>query len=389
MGEYMITGDGFRELDKKIEKLNKQATKYGYEPIVLNSLGYETEVRQLGNGLVRTYDMVHISVDFSLPLMNGFRLVAVLSYYNGSNVIKYMRGESVSDPKVEYYSESTGCEHCNYNRKRKLTYVLQEELTGDYIQVGKTCYKEFIGMDTAYVEMLANLDVEEIVRKSKENRDKEDSIGGTAVDLVQYLAVSIHYINTEGYKKAQNENSTARKTWETFIHEKKDVENVVEENTEEAERLVSWLMDISTEGQEYLANIKMIASAGFVTMQTRGYAASIVMAYKNYFKKINKPNNKGVHEKDVRNLEEDIGKEGDKKKLTLKVLRLAEATTRYGVVDIITMEDEDRNSYMWATSSEHKLEEGKVYTVSATIKKHGRYRGMDQTTLTRVKKLGA
>ena len=47
----------------------------------------------------------------------------------------------------EYREATTFCQHCNSNRRRNRVFVLRNVESGDHIQVGSTCVRDFIGYD--------------------------------------------------------------------------------------------------------------------------------------------------------------------------------------------------------------------------------------------------
>lgn len=78
---------------------------------------------------------------------------------------------------------------------------------------------------------------------------------------------------------------------------------------------------------------------------------------------------------------------GEVKKRAEYVLTLTRYSTsegEYGVTHICGFEDADGNRAVWFASVDPEMDLGKSYKVKATVKSHGDYRGVKQTTLTRV-----
>lgn len=77
-----------------------------------------------------------------------------------------------------------------------------------------------------------------------------------------------------------------------------------------------------------------------------------------------------------------IGNIGERLSLKLRVDKIVESNTNYGVSNIHTMHDEHDNIFVWATTA-RKLNIGSWYTMTGGIKEHKMYQNSKQTWLTR------
>lgn len=86
---------------------------------------------------------------------------------------------------------------------------------------------------------------------------------------------------------------------------------------------------------------------------------------------------------------EYVGTVGEKIILAVKYLGCSSYETHYTwygeVHNVYKFEDENGNALIWNTGSYQDFEEGKSYTLSASVKEHKEYRGTKQTALTRCK----
>ena len=73
---------------------------------------------------------------------------------------------------------------------------------------------------------------------------------------------------------------------------------------------------------------------------------------------------------------------GEKIERKLEIICVFDFTGRFGITHLHTMEDEDKNVYVWSTASK-KLEVGKTFNIKATVKDHTLYKNVEQTILTR------
>lgn len=78
------------------------------------------------------------------------------------------------------------------------------------------------------------------------------------------------------------------------------------------------------------------------------------------------------------------GEVGERIDRLLTVTKVIPIEGYYGPSSFFLFEDEDKNEYTWTTSAK-KLELGETYEIRGTIKQLSKYKGKDQTVLTRCK----
>lgn len=76
------------------------------------------------------------------------------------------------------------------------------------------------------------------------------------------------------------------------------------------------------------------------------------------------------------------GAVGDRLILNIEVISTYEINGAYGVSTMHTMRDEEGNIYLWTTASKNWTP-GTKKRIRGTVKKHGEYKGVKQTVLTR------
>ena len=143
---------------------------------------------------------------------------------------------------------------------------------------------------------------------------------------------------------------------------------------------LTWAMTIpdeKTAGNDFLHNISVVAKMEAITIRQRGMAAAIVRAYqKDMEDGIEKSGTKpSVHQGTV-------GERAEFRGLTLESVHPFEGG--YGMTYLHHFQDADGNQFKWFASS-NNMEVGKVYDLTATVKKHDEYKGVQQTILTRAK----
>lgn len=79
-----------------------------------------------------------------------------------------------------------------------------------------------------------------------------------------------------------------------------------------------------------------------------------------------------------------IGTTGEKVELDIEVSSIGGYSGKYGSGHVYIL-NSNGNKLVWFTASNPHMDEGKVYHIIATVKKHEDYKGTKQTTVTRVK----
>lgn len=379
----------FRVLEGKVEKLNKRADKLGVGHVLLvNVERYDKEV-STGSTLYEkaVEKWVRFSIDGQKPSINGYKVIASLESVNGRNLIKYLMDERESGHDLSQYINSVTCDHCNANRKRKYTYILQEEETGKYIQVGKTCLKDFLSYDIQYIVAYSKINIDEIQKEVLESGLVGDVRG---VDIIPFLSVVIESVNDIGYNNAYTHYSTGERVWDIFYprhksHRDYDISECMEKNTEEAERILKWGRGLGErDNDNYFSNLYTVACSDVVEYSRKGLVSSMVIAYRRELAgevtKKEKKEQKEVKKPKIE-VSKYVGNVGDKIEVEIVVTKIMSFEGRFGVTYFIQMKDDEGNTYNWYTGSKHKMEENKRYSIKGKVKAHTLYRGAEQTTL--------
>lgn len=389
MKMYTLTGRGYDYLIMKLGKINKRAVKLGLGSVETDNVRrYMTVLKAETPGGVDTLETwVDFYVTGERPSVSGYKVIAKLENIEGKNVVRYMLGESGAGHDIEVYRERVNCDHCNVNRLRKHTYILLEEGTGFHKQVGSTCMQDFLEGDLSYILEYAKLDIENICEEAVARGIAETEYIG----LEQYLCMAIRYVNEEGYVRTGEHRSTGQLVWENFYGDYQgkrnyNVEGIVVENREEAIAIIAWAKGLRDTRNEYLWNLSVIAGSGCVTDSLKGYAASMVTAYRRELVKA-KLEKESVLKEGVETESEHVGVEGERIVTELTLQKIVTFATRYGDTDMLIYKDNNGNDLKWVTTSRHEMKEGETYSVQGTVKGHGEYRGGKQTTLVRVSKV--
>lgn len=138
-------------LESKLEQIAKRARKLGQSPLTMKVVG--TEVRDCTVGvdylqrpIVAKVSYTRVEVTGEQPKIAGYTFAATVEHTDAGNIIKSVPGADVEAP-ASFRETGRICEHCNKIRDRKDTYLLRNDETGDWKQVGKTCLQDYLGCD--------------------------------------------------------------------------------------------------------------------------------------------------------------------------------------------------------------------------------------------------
>jgi hypothetical protein len=148
------------------------------------------------------------------------------------------------------------------------------------------------------------------------------------------------------------------------------------EDKAEASRVLVWAESLGgrSDLNDYLSNVHVACKQGYVDTKTKGIVASAVSAYRRDTAEVTESAT-SAH----------VGKAGDRLILNVVVTRVSESNGYYGITTIISMRDDTGNELVWFASGEKPYKVGDKLQGKGTVKAHGEFLGVKQTTLTRCK----
>lgn len=353
-----ITTKYYTEVVNKIQSLNNKLTKYDYEPIEYTVIN--TEV--ISGELVYTLELSNPST----IKLGDYTLIAKLTH--GQQFIIHTHSNLTTDFFRDY--SEPHCEHCKTNHKRIKTYIVYNNATGDYIQLGTACVSVYLGYDVelalrmteAYYDMLDEIATEE-------NNGKR---GTSAFDLTYILRISKYFVDEYGYIKKDEFNSTYTNVMDyicntPFVLPEYDITPVIE-----------YFQTVDTTST-YNHNCSEIAKTGYVTTNNLGIAISMYSTYKKAME--------SKRLKQTGNIPQYVGNVGDKLQLNLTVAKTlySLAPFAYGAKTrhCYMLVDAHNNVYIWTTDK--MFDSGETLTGKASLIEHKEYNGVKQNVITRFK----
>lgn len=408
---YSIPTEKLNEVTEKLEKIGKKCEKYGCDfrfNILSESVKFECWWQDLSGNWDKDilddepahgkYDIVepvpYTEIDLEgIAILNGWKVVASLERTQTGNIIRAICGEEIP---VLYRTREAICDHCQTSRNRKETFIVKNLETGEFRQVGKSCLKDYTGIDAEGV--IAALNAVKYVKEFNPDDEFVRIPTGRWVNPKTFVAFAIECVRCFGFVKktpGEWENSTAGRAHNLYkascgISVPSDVEKLYKSLRErgfnpdsksvkeQAEKAIAWAREIdSNTCNEYLHNLKAVCGKSVVTYSDFGLLASLPSAY-------DRATARNAEQAKQAESSSWIGQVGDK--VTLRIASAKCVTsyeTMYGTTFIFQFVDNGGNTVIWKTSKEINTDQ--VKELRGTVKAHTEYKDIKQTELTRCK----
>ncbi len=370
--------------NKTINKFKKVATKLDLEPIKCDLLekNYKKQIEFDGTKFLVTFNKYHIHG--AVPVLNGWSVRARIDAgVHSENIIR-----SVVDVPERFRDNSTFCEHCNTNRKRKKLFLLEHVETGEWVRVGSSCLKQFVDIDE--VDSIIN-NFENLIRflDVDLNPEVNESYGKSfpeIINLKSFLAMVIHLTKQYGYMSGTKAReldcpSTGDDALYVLTNEHDSNKKIREEvlsNTgliDQATAIIEYFKTIEPTS-DYERVLSILAKDEFLIPRESNYAASMYITYQRIHEQQNASEQK-VNEY----LDLELKKRYSN--MTLNLIKIITCESIYGYSYLHIFEDAEGRCVRWFGSK--RLGEPGVYNnLSFTVKGFDEYKGVKQTTITRV-----
>lgn len=397
MKQFAIYEGNMERLVKKINRISNKCEKYGCG-FHFAEVGEEFREVKLEDGNIAIVRFVIVEAE-GIAVINGWKFIASIEHTNKGNIINKVCDIEVPE---KYYTTDPVCEHCNSNRQRKDTYLVMNEETGEYKQVGKSCLKDFTsGMNAEGVAQYTAL-FEELIEG--ENIDG-CGYGDRYFPVKEFLLYVAETIKHFGYVRTQDSGrSTKDRAFDYYKMEhggrflekeehrlKEEMQSVsfnanAKSNFELVEKALDWLTSQS-EDNNYMHNLKTACSLEYTTYRNLGVITSLFPTY-NCDLEYQAEKAEQERQRELERLNEQksmfIGSVGDRIDIDVQSIECVTSwETQYGYTRIYKIVDTNGNVYTWKTSN--FVYEEDVKSVKGTVKSHNEYRGIKQTEITRCK----
>lgn len=426
-----------RLADKNIESLKKMARKLKIpEPEIIEGAPYQKlvvepcEAPPCNKYMVDVYDLT-IKVDGMFKLPGNNKLVAVVDNITGGSI-----EIDEDEPVPPQYLDSSGeCDYCRQERLRGKNFIVKDEDKGEYLRLGSSCVKKYIGINPAkYIRTLNYL--RDLYHNMGGYMDEDEMFGGEkgdgsgnrmsplnrVVDINKVISIIKYFIKNEGYVKREWEyddrgwrfrtnsgEGTADKVEDVIFNEEKFnkfpidngyikefltfVSNIELRPNMVVDKYTGEEYDKNAGFNEYLAKVKQVVSRPNFRIRDNAFLASAI----NYFE------NEKIRQADRKEKEgsEWIGDVGQKIKIPYaKLVDARSGDGQFGTWYLWSFVDDSGNvlKKFGTLSDKFRIEvgdgdnllgfnKGDVFGFTADIKKHDEYQGIKNTQLGRLSKL--
>ena len=399
MGAYAIHEANIERLEKKLQTIKNKCSKYGCE-FDYKRVGEEyREVKEHEEEHIYRYILIEAE---GHAVIAGWRFIASLEHTHEGNIIK-AADKDFGVPE-KYYHADPVCEHCNTKKSRKGTYVIRNEETGDFKQVGKSCLRDYTGgMDAeaiaSYISMFDALIQAEEVLEGGRMRFYYDT-----EEILRYMAETIRHF---GYVKSGygNYGTSSRATdYYAVDHGSRFLgpEEVVrlrgemeaagfDANSPKTIELVTkareWIAE-QPEASNYLHNLKVASALDYADPGNLNILASLFPAYDREIEyqaaKAERERERAAEAAKAQ-ASAHVGKVGDRIVVDVDSAKCVTSfNSDFGTTFIYRIVGKDGNVYIWKTGS---ILNDEIAKIKGTVKEHSEFRGVKQTVLTRCKEV--
>ena len=381
------------KVETRFKRLAKRAAKLGVAAPTFSIVeGSTRETRWKDeHGRPQTEVYVTLSITGEAPVVEGgWVFIGLVEHTAAGNLIKTIPGLSAEGEFIALREAKNTCDHCGHNRKRKMTFLVRDA-EGLVKRVGKTCLKDYTGNDPMEaarytVCLLSNMDEEgNLIRH---NRPTVGTVGFIAWSFA--LAREYGYM-TRGKARDAGCPATADMAWLAIFATGAPETNAKGEpiapsgeDHDEAARMLGIAREVltakaSAKRSDYEHNLLVAITEDWVSAKQIGFAASVIGFVQRYEAR--------KAEDAVRaeaSTSEHVGEAGDRLDAIVTVTGTFLREGFYGATTLVKLITETGSRLTWWASGERKIKVGGRFIATFTVKKHGEYKGVKDTTVSRV-----
>lgn len=379
-----------------IAKLDKVCDKLDLSDVDCTKLYSITEesVKQVGRRkvlIVKCFEVYEVSV--VNPIIAGYTFKARLEFERGKQnpMIYAVPGQELPE---SFYTATPKCDHCAVKRYRGKVYVLQNDATGEYVQIGASCVKDFLGHGNikealdmiARFGKLSGFEICEGGTKPWNTPVEKNEMLEDMIKLVDVFGYQSRKMVEDGHAHDTTAGLYSYAYWsllnapkEPSAKQIKIMNTVATEASDEQKAKAALILEelaVLEITNSYEANLKNLATADYWLMKDAGLVASMI-GY--LYTKHN-----GRKERAVKKESEYVGEVGKRVTMALTVKNTTATQSMFGTSVLHACEDGEGNAVTFFT--QHRMANaGETVEFVGTVKEHKEFRGTKQTVLNRVK----
>ena len=395
INRFLIPFDNMERLQKKLATVRKKCALCNCDfSYVEESPEYKT-VKIDGEEITLKY--IPVTVE-GVARFESWRFVGTIEHTTAGNIIRTY-GEAPAQIPERFRSCSPYCEHCNTNRTRKDTYIIYNDDTHDFKQIGANCLQLYTGgLSASHVAFFVS-----IFDGMEKYTAIDNSIRYTRFfDVSEIVLTAFEVVRCFGYSKNRDDNNTRWLTSDIVsINKLSDREREklraklnragfnVDNSREKAKQALDYFEALENPENDYLRNLQTLVKCGEAERRDFGLLCSLPIAYDKATEKEARENARKAENASEAQTSCYVGEVGQRitfETSAVKVLTSYESSFdgyHTDIVYIYKLTDENGNVFIWKTQK--GLDSEKRYTITGTVKEHSVYNDVKQTVLTRCK----
>ena len=397
MPVYEMPESSLAEAESRIATANRRAAKAGIAERIEYTVEHFDKLFTTVEGMPVYRGSVRITIT-STPQVKiaGWTFKGVLTTDVGITQVLF---RTVPGASIKLRPHDLHCDVCGTHRMRNETYVVENDETGEQIQVGGNCVVRYFGIEPKGLWLMTwdalkdldeqggdpDADSSEGYRSFKPRYQVIDVIKTAVAAARAYGWMSAAKVREQGYGTSTAE--VIRTAFQTPSSRKsiREVQETVWANlrAEDIDAVAAEVLiaGCTIEGNdEYQINMRAMCSAETCADKNVGFVAS---AYAIYLKQQER-----VAEQKAAALAPSTFQGAIRERITRDVVvtGLREMESQWGVTTLISMLDAAGNRYKWfASSSVNVPSLNDKITITGTVKAHDEYRSNKETLLERCK----
>jgi len=387
---WFLSAEELAETRARLATITGRAARKGFTGSIALVAVPVTRTQPVPGGFPVTVHGFDVTISGQAPRYAGWRLVASVDAVDGGGtILRYPPGREAAVRNSDVVAGH--CDHCHTRRARRRTMLLAHDDTGQLLQVGTSCLKDFLGHHLSPVFLSAD-DVRAELGKNLSGTP-------TAWDLTSVLTYAWAAVQALGWIPAsafEPGRTPTRDVVRQLLTQQRDTGRLLAvlaphlaEGRRLAPRIIDTLLTGLTGESGYEANLAAVLRGQAVDARHLGLAVSAIPAHQRL---LDQRQADTAHQDAVAAAYVDhVGVVGDKITLTgtVRTAIRVDGFTYHSPDSILLILDAGPAVLKMTTAASwaYQVKVGDPLTVTGTVKAHTVWNGVKQTVLTRPKKL--
>ncbi len=383
---WFLSAEELAATRSKIVKLQRRAERKGFTGEIDVAAVPATRSSTSAGGLPVTVHGFDVTITGEPPRYQGWRFVAAVDAVEGGTILSYPPGSTAEVPNDQIRAGE--CDHCHTTRERRSTVLVAHDDTGQLLQVGRSCLKDFLGHNTLPVF----LTTDEIANTLG------GSLSGTPAawdvhSVLSYAAAAVEAFGWTPSSASEHGRVPTRDVVRLALTGGRGADQLrdqlapyLADSQTRAPQVRAYLLAGLTSGSGYEANLVAVLRGDAVDAKQLGLAVSAIPAHQ----RLTADRSREASRQEAAQSVDHVGAVGEKVTLS-GVVRTALRVDGYTyrspdsvmlVVDCGTAVAKMTTAAAWA----YGVHVGDPLTLTGIVKAHTEWNGIKQTVLTRPKK---